>query len=643
MPTLVPGAGNWTAFEAVIAALGQIGSGDYSTATAVARWHYGAAMQHQTFTTTITIGVVAEHGAGDAVGKGGITSVDFCLEGGTILSVTSPSAHPVNGLWGWWVTVDASTLSDGVCQTGAIVYPIKGYCRVLYGAFDANMDAKARGENSLFLCANNGGTLPAAHVYCNVNTGHSPPTGDGSSGNPFKYSYEALNKLIADGTRDGATIHCTGGSCLWPNQANPWDDNDQYCTLSLEGDAVLDELTSENFNGMGCTYQRVVGENRNVNKIVGVNIGTSLDNTGFQPPWIWVDEVGYDGVTEQGSAGVNTAGWSGTNGRGISLTNGVIHTVKSAIGLYTHVSSVEMYGIAEDAIDNHQGLADDIYIHDQRQIAPNHSDIIQLNAGFGPTSHEIVENTIFRGIRAIRVGIVGEGVQGFFLRSNGDVGTHKDLAIVDCDFAYAGNSQILHDVDHLIIRHSQFLKCQATDTGGAMLIINDAPGGWPNVVITNLSVRNSVFDNLTATATTLSPSAWADNNHYISSGNYGTNATTGSTYAALFTDPTTETYIPNPTGSLAGRTASKLISFDINGTERVVSGAIGPYELGGDVPAIADKTITFQFGKAVSVLLDNSGSAVTDVTITDPTHAPTGVAVSVSGTTVLVSGTPVRS
>jgi len=641
MPTLVPGAGNWAAFEAVIAALAQIGSGDYSTATAIARWDYGAGMQHQTFTTTIVIGVITHHGAGDSSGKSGITSVDFCLEGGTILSVTSPSAHPITGQWGWWVTVDASTLGfDGLCQIGAIVYPVKGYCRVLYGAFDANADARNRGENSLFLCANNGETLPAAHVYCNVNTGNSPPTGDGSSGNPFKYSYEALNKLIADGTRDGATIHCTGGSCLWPNQANPWDDSDQYCTLSLEGDAVLDELTSENFHGMGCSFQRVVGADVDVNKIVGVNIGSSQDNTGFQPPWLWIDNVTLDGVTEQGAAGANSVGWT----RGMSITNFKVVNVKSALGLYTHASDGEMSAIAEDAIDNHQGLAIRIFIHDQRQISPNHSDIIQLNAGFGPTSHEIVENTIFESIRAIRVGIVGEGVQGFFLRSNGDVGTHKDIAIVNCDFAYAGNSQILHDVDHLVIRHSQFLKCQATDTGGAMLIINDAPGGWPNVVITNLSVRNCVFDNLTATATTLDPSGWADNNHYISSGNYGTNATTGSTYAALFTDPSTETYIPNPTGALVSRTAAVLIPSDIDGTARVTTGAIGPYELGGDVPPIiADKTTTFQFNKSIAVLLTNTGDAVTDCQIDDPTHAPIGVSVSVSGTTVLVSGTPVRS
>ncbi len=632
--TLSPGAAsaaaaNWAAFNAIVAALAQISSGTYDTAQVACRW---AGVTNRTQSGSVTIAIAAHHAAG-------VDHVNVYLNGGAAAAAIL-TLMP-SGLYRWIVTLNTALVDDALSEIRAIVYPVMGYARVLSGPFDTSTAARCRGEHSFFVNCNNGGTLPVAHVYCNSVTGSD--SNDGSSGSPFASIDWAIRKLKLDGTRDGGIIHVTGNVAQWPGQqANTWDDNDQYCTVSLEGTATI-TATATNLHGLGCTLQRIVGADPTVNKIIAVTIGQATDTSGHLDPWLWIDNVGLDGVVEDGAAGVISAEWT----KGWCMTQSSVTNVDTAVGLATYLSGIEISNVSEDALVNNQGLIEDITVHDQWQAGAGHADLIQMNRGFGATDHEVVENTIYEGIRSYHIGVDRgfgiAGVQGFFLRSNSDVGTHKDIAIVNCDFSFAGNSQILHDVDHLIIRHAQFLKNAASGTGGSLLIIDDASGGWPTTTITNISVRNSVFDNLTATwsgGTDPTTTSWADNNHYITTGSYGTNYTTGSTYAALFNGPATENYAPKTTGALCGRTAAVLIPGDILGTTRVISGAIGPYEEDSvpvAPPVLSDVTHSVQYGKAFSFTIPNAGDPIDSVAVTDPTHVPASWTVAVVAGEIVVS------
>ncbi len=238
-------------------------------------------------------------------------------------------------------------------------------------------------------------------------------------------------------------------------------------------------------------------------------------------------------------------------------------------------------------------------------------------------------------------------MQGFFLRSNGDVTTHYDIAIIDCDLAYAGNSQILHDVEHLLIWHTQCLPNAETVTGGTFLIIDDAPGGWPTTTITGISVRNSVVYTFTATwSGGQDPDVddWADDNHFVTSGDYGTNVTTGSTLAALFVDPDEEDYRPKSTGDLVARTAAALIPKDLSGNTRLVPGAIGAYELEGIVPpVIADKTAFGRYGVPLRVVGISSTDPVLTAVFAAAGDWPAGLSVAVEGDDAVISGTPLTT
>lgn len=584
MPTLVPGAGNWAAFEAVVAGLGQIGSGQYDEAIAIARW---STIPRLTVAASIQVGIVAFH-------ADEIDHVDFYLEGGNAASVSAMTLNPDTELWDYNVTFDPASVTDGLIQIAAIVYPNSGYARVLYGTFDATGDPREKGEHSLYLNANADSTLPVTHVYCNSVTGNDS-TGDGSSGNPYASTTKAMMLLQSGGDRDGGIVHVTGNVAEWPGEMNTWDDNDQYCTISLEGDATITSFYSvPNYRGLGCTWQRVVGANKVVNLIVGISVDQPFNSqVGYQAPFIYVENVGLDGVTmEGGGAGVNTTDFS----RGWAITDFDAFDLDTAIALATWVLRGTISNIGEDVLVNNQGLVADLVIHDTRQLPPQHGDLIQHNNGFGGDEFH---NVIYYCCRSQRVGDADEGVQGLFIRTNGDQ-VHQDLAVVNCDFSYAGNSQILQDLNHFVVWHSQFTQNADAQTGGNMLLIDDtAP---ETTTITNINVRNSFFDLLTVTATggpNPADTTWADNNHVFSGTSIGTNLTTGSTLAALFTDPDTEDYTPKAAGALVERTAGLLVPGDALGNERLSSnGAIGAYEF-GSAPATGQwfyfRTAALQF------------------------------------------------
>jgi len=154
------------------ATLGAPGMPGY-TAKAIARWDV---VPFQTIDGPFDIGVVAFH-------INGIDRVEFSLNGGPWSAVSEPSRNERTAVWEFTTTVDARTLTDGLYEIRARVYPRgAGVPRVLGGPItDESVD---NGEHSLLLSANANQTLPTPTRY--VSGFGSDASGVGSRTNPFR-------------------------------------------------------------------------------------------------------------------------------------------------------------------------------------------------------------------------------------------------------------------------------------------------------------------------------------------------------------------------------------------------------------------------------------------------------------------------
>jgi len=649
MPTLVPGAGDWTAFNAVVAALAQNGSGKYSDCTALGRWDL---VPYQTIAASIKVGIVAAHGYG--IADFGIDKVDFYLEGGDACSATASSenADVRAGFYDFNVTFDPTSVDDGLVEIRAIVYPVKGYARVFSGAFDTSDRSKSRGEYSMFINANADDTLVTEIRYVDPVSGND--SGAGTTGDPFLTVYQARVWARTGSRADGLHIKVRAGNIEIPPYAgDPFKDYDRWLVIEPDdgvarSDVHVATAATEHFQGLGVKLLQL----KNLTIDAGVNITQAGDVSGYVAPALWFDTCERNGGNiDTGDAGASSSSFS----RGIFETDSFVHHMNTAFPFRMFALRNTIEDIGEDVYRDFQGLAALNTTVRLTQPGDNHSDLCQSQYGYG--ANGLIENVIFYMEKAKAVGITGETPDTILIRSLYDVptpgggGHHKDFAWINCDYTTAGGAKLYHSVDHLLIWHCTWAPHGTLETGGFVDIVKDPPDS-PDTEITNLSLQCSVLNSLgLGSGATLvdepteADTSWADNNHVISGVAPGTNLTTGGTPATLFVSPTIEDTRPNESGPLVSRTNSQLVPVDLLGTARFASGgAIGAYEQGGLMPPIiADKTITFQFDHEISVLLTNTGDVVTDCQIDDPTHAPNGIAVSVSGTTVRVFGTPVRS
>jgi len=138
----------------------------------------------------------------------GINYVDFQVNGGTVVRVSSPTYNSVDGIWGWPVKVRASDFADGVMRDlRATVVPKDGSPIVAQGT-DIFMKA-----GSFFFHTNANGTLPSADYY--IGGSGNDTTGNGTSGNPWRSVSKAIAALVAaqpNATTRGGDILMMGGS-----------------------------------------------------------------------------------------------------------------------------------------------------------------------------------------------------------------------------------------------------------------------------------------------------------------------------------------------------------------------------------------------------------------------------------------------
>ena len=563
IPLLTAGSG----FGAATEQPDVVGDGPGADAKAIARWDV---VPYQTVASKIPVGVVAFHVAG-------VEAVDFSLNGGPWSRVTEMTQNPLTRVWEYSAWVDPAALPDGLVEVRAVVRPKKGLARVLAGPYDEGEAAKARGEHSLFLYANANGTLPARTTWADAADGDDD-AGDGTAAKPFRTIVKAyLSGLGTDGDASGLTVYLKPGDYQWPVSWEGFKKNDQYVTVAgaPDQDRKAARITfADRDHNRGLDARHVCIRNLTVYE---ATLGSETHGS-----LIWVDGC------ELTSFGLSSYAWILQDrhwGLGIWLTKPVIHAMNTATGEYRFMRDYEIYDIGEDAIRDLCGFAINGYVHDMRYGKPDvHADLIQFFDGFG--DHGQFENIAVYGLKSRRVGRVGEGVQGLFIRNYAAVPSHRDLAFVNCDMEYAGNSQILHSVNHLLIWHCNFMPNPAT-VGGGTLLLNDDPPDSPATVLHNFSLRNSVlsyFSDLCKTepvvATPAGGESWADGNHVVIGPAAGTNVTSGGTISELFTDAANGNYEPLLPSPLASRLFSLLVPGDVSGRARTV-----PDYVGASVPA----------------------------------------------------------
>jgi hypothetical protein len=558
IPTLVGGEG----FTGPTPQPEVVGTGAGADAKAIARWDV---VPYQTVATKIPVGVVAFHIAG-------IDSVDFSVNGGPWSRVTEMTQNPLTLVWEYSAWVDPATLTDGLVEVRAVVNPKKGLARVLAGPYDEGPAAKGRGEHSLFLNANAQGTLPSKSMWVDAAAGDDA-TADGTPEHAFKNLYRAYEVASADKADvGGLTIYLKPGDYVWPASWNGFKENAQYVTVAgapgQPRTAARITFSDPNHN-RGFDARRVCIRNLTV-------YSTLLGNE-TKGGMIWTDGCEFEGK------GLGDYPWFAPDpvwGLGIWMTRPVIHNMGNATAEYRFMRDYEIYDIGEDAIRDLSGFAINGSIHDMRYGKPEvHSDVIQFFDGFGANGQ--FENVAIYGLKTRRIGGPGQGVQGLFIRNYIAVPAHRDLAFVNCDIEFAGNSQILHSVSHMLIWHCNFTP-NPTSTGGGSLLMTDDPPDSPATVVHNFSLRNSVlayFSNSCKTepvvATPAGGETWADGNHVVQGPAVGTNVTGGGVLSDVFVDPATGNHLPVPASPIVGRLPSLLIPGDIDGRPRTTPDTVG--------------------------------------------------------------------
>jgi hypothetical protein len=539
-----------------------VGTGPGSDATAIARWDV---VPYQTIATKTPVGVVAFH-------IGGIASVDFSLNGGPWLRVAEMTQNPLTRVWEYSVYVDPAELADGPLEVRAVVRPKIGIARVLAGPYDTGAAAKGRGEHSLFLYANELGTLPSRSVWVDAVHGDDA-LGDGTSAYPFKTLPEAYKRATDAGADvGGLTVYLKPGDYGWPYSWAGFKENEQYVTVAgapgQDRTAARITISDQNHN-RGLDARHVCIRNLTV---VTVSLGSETRDC-----MIWAD--GCEFV----SYGLDAYPWFLPEEfwtLGVYYTHPVMHNQGMGPGQYRLMRDYELYDIGEDAIRDPGGFAINGFVHDMRYGKPSvHADVIQFFNGFG--ANKEFENVAFYGLKTRKVGATGEGVQGLFIRNYQAVPSHRDVAFVNCDMEYAGNSQILHSVSHLLIWHCNFMPNPATNSGGTLLLADDPPDS-PVTLLHNFSLRNSVLnffsDSCQTEPVVASPpggETWADGNHVVYGPAVGTNVTSGGTLSSLFADPANGNYEPSADSQLRGRLPELLVPCDLNGRVRTVPDCVG--------------------------------------------------------------------
>lgn len=163
--TMVQGAGDWSAMDDATP-VAPIGSGYGSTKDAVAGWvapnmRELTDMPYLGYTETGIYGILATHVCRRTYGGTGILWVKVSLDGGPIVTIRGLTLNTETGRYSFNVRVDSTTCDDAILEMRYIVQPIVGMAVT----------------GSINLVTNAGKTLPYPTVYCSSDNGNDANDG----------------------------------------------------------------------------------------------------------------------------------------------------------------------------------------------------------------------------------------------------------------------------------------------------------------------------------------------------------------------------------------------------------------------------------------------------------------------------------
>lgn len=555
-PLLIPGSG-WNG-PTVVAGVNGDANVDGGDAKAIARWDV---VPFQTIRGNFEIGVVAFH-------YGEIERIDFSVNNGPWASVYDMTLNERTGVAEYVARLDSATLPDGPVEVRAIAYPRNGVPRVLGG--ELNPDSVKNGEHSLFLAANDGGSLPEAVSY--VSPSGSDTSGDGTATKPFASIMKAV-KSIADrsgGTADGGTVYLMEGDHQWGSysyallttNSERWLTVEPAPGLTKEDVRIAGSNSPRWWDGIRLPLQRI----RDVTIVHPTSISSTSGGAG-----IWLEDCRFIGpgaetdgdyASATGYHPINEAKFSA---RGVYVTNTIFEDVKRPSIGWTLARNVEFERIGLDAFFNPRMLLN-CEVRDQGTFGNvGHRDVIQFFQGS--------DNTIVYGFEAVD-DIIGQPI---FSRGFDGDRAMNNAAFVNMIIDHAEwdggvhKSQWQQNSNHVLFWHVALLD-------NPLLIRDDGPD------VTNLknfSVRNSVIETLVYTATG-QPIETLDfrDNHFIDTSSYlaiapGDRFTSGD---PRFVDRPQMDYRPAGNSPLLDRVDSVVVPIDLDMNDRGDMASVGCFE-----------------------------------------------------------------
>jgi hypothetical protein len=394
---IVPGAG-FSGATAQPATVGTSGAFGYD-AKVMARWDV---VPFQTFTGKFQIGVVAFH-------INGIDRVEFSAKGGAWAVVRQMHRNPQTGVMEYTAELDAEDFGDELVEIRARVYPkTAGVPRVLGGVLE-DTDAANRGEHSVWLMANAGGSLANPVRY--VSTTGSDANDGLTLGTAFATTNQAAYSMTqVHGNSDGGTIFLAAGT--YNLNGSEFFNNsitvNRWMTLKPAPGVSRDQVTISGTSGSGFNSKLIKFENLNVTGVITTG-GPLVD-------YVWLHNCILTGPGRDVGSITPPSAWKGSFATGCRFTD-----CSNAATDFRLVRSTTVERVGGDSFSN-SGLVANCTTHDldpASQVGVYHPDVYQ-SVGFA-------ENVIVYGVRASQIAS-GAGIQAFQFNN-----PPTDVAIIDVD------------------------------------------------------------------------------------------------------------------------------------------------------------------------------------------------------------------
>lgn len=500
-------------------------------AKAIAHWDV---VPEQLISGEFQVGVVAFH-------INGIDRVDFSLNGGPWLAAREMRENKITGVWEYMVRLSTRDLTDGPFHLRAIAYPRVGQPRLL---------------EPLSLIANAGGSVPQGTYYVSV-TGNDE-TGDGSKEKPFATIWKAASKIQSE---QGAPYYASNGHVLLLPGDHKYAGKPQSAPRVKTGPGWLTIAAAP---GVSRDRVRIVGNSAVYGGLYagrvrfrGISIvSTPLKTDTTYKPAAWFDKCALIGAGPHDELRfASITSWTG----GAYHTDCNIRDVAYGSIRAMMLRGCQLDNIGSDAFRDPR-LILNCKVSGIRKPAGSafHPDLIQFWGNF--------DNVIVYGVEAREI-----FAQGIFSEGKETV-PDRNMAFVNIAIDQRSHlSQWSQAADHVLLWNITLI--------GKPFLIRNVDDGRPKNVMTNFSVRDSVFQEMRA-APSIIPADDQNifrNNHFIDGVMIGRNATRGD--AGLAPPTSQQGFAPAINSPLVNRVMQPLAPADATGDPRPTPAAIGAVEV----------------------------------------------------------------